>query len=279
MSGPRHCARPKAAPARLAAAALAASALLALASGCAAPAAGPSWSRVVDLTHPFDASTIYWPTEDGFVLEPEFVGMTEGGYYYESHRFAGAEHGGTHLDAPIHFAEGAAAVDALHPSELVGQAVLIDVSQACERDRDYLVTRRDFLDWEARHGLLPRSAIVLLRTGFSRHWPDRERYLGTALRGAEGVAALHFPGLDPEAARWIVEERRVRAIGIDTASIDHGPSRDFLAHRILFEAGIPAFENVAALEKLPPRGFSVVALPMLIAGGSGAPLRIVALLD
>ena len=247
-------------------------------SACVAGDAGPPWSRMVDLSHPFDQDTIYWPTEEGFVLEREFAGMTEGGYYYEAHRFRGAEHGGTHLDAPIHFAEGAAAVDDLHPSELSGVAVLIDVSEAAARDRDYLVTQRDIEDWEERHGLLPRSAIVLLRTGFSQHWPDRTPYLGTELRGPEGVAALHFPGLDPAAARWLVGNRRIRAIGIDTASIDHGPSTGFEAHRVLFAAGIPAFENLNALERLPATGFAVVALPMLIADGSGAPLRIVALL-
>jgi kynurenine formamidase len=233
---------------------------------------------MVDLSHAFTADTIYWPTEEGFVLERGFAGITDGGYYYEAHRFRGAEHGGTHLDAPIHFAEGAAAVDELHPSELSGAAVVIDVSAACEREPDYQVTQADFLAWEAEHGLLPRSSIVLLRTGYARHWPDRERYLGTALRGSAGVAALHFPGLDPAAAEWLVRDRRIRAIGIDTASIDYGPSRDFLSHRILFAAGIAAFENVANLEKLPAQGFSVVALPMKIAGGSGAPLRIVALL-
>ena len=238
----------------------------------------PSWSSVVDLTHSFDADTIYWPTEEGFVLETGFAGQAEGGYYYEAHRFRAAEHGGTHLDAPIHFAEGAAAVDDLHPMELAGEAVLIDVSDACARDRDYLVSQQDFLEWEDQHGRIPRSAILLLRTGLSRVWPDRERYLGTALHGAEGVRALHFPGLDPAAADWRVSDRRIRAIGIDTASIDHGPSTDFMSHRVLFAAGIPAFENVANLERLPATGFAVVALPMKIAGGSGAPLRIIALL-
>jgi kynurenine formamidase len=241
-------------------------------------APGAPWSRMIDLSHSFDHDTIYWPTEEGFVLERELAGETDGGFYYEAHRFRAAEHGGTHLDAPIHFAEGAASVEALHPSELSGPAVLIDVTDACERDRDYLVSQADFLAWEAEHGMLPRSAIVLLRTGMSRYWPERARYLGTELRGPEGVAALHFPGLDPLAAEWLVRDRRIRAIGIDTASIDHGPSSDFRSHRVLFAAGIPAFENVANLEKLPAEGFSVVALPMKIARGSGAPLRIVALM-
>ena len=117
-----------------------------------------------------------------------------------------------------------------------------------------------------------------MRTGWSARWPDRRSYLGTDVRGAEGVALLRFPGLSPQAARWLAEQRRVRAVGIDTASIDHGPSTHFEAHRALCAANIPVFENVADLGQLPAAGAFVVALPMKIAGGSGGPLRIVALL-
>jgi kynurenine formamidase len=119
---------------------------------------------------------------------------------------------------------------------------------------------------------------VLFRTGFSTRWPDAARYLGTADRGAEAVARLHFPGLHPDAARWLIANRSIKAVGIDTASIDYGQSSLYESHRALFERDIPAFENLTSLERLPRRGAVVVALPMKIAGGSGAPLRAVALL-
>ena len=119
---------------------------------------------------------------------------------------------------------------------------------------------------------------MLLRTGFAQYWPDAGRYLGTAERGEAAVAKLHFPGLHPDAARWIVSSRPVKAIGIDTASIDYGQSTLYESHRLLYEQNIPAFENVASMERLPATGATVVALPMKIKGGSGAPLRIVALL-
>jgi kynurenine formamidase len=247
-----------------------------LALACATPPV--SGGQVVDLTHPFDTETIYWPTEEGFVLERGFEGMTEGGYWYAAHRFRGAEHGGTHIDAPIHFAEGRHTVEEIPLERLRGEAVRIDVRAACAGDRDHLVDAADFAAWEARHGRIPDGAIVLLHTGFGERWPDRQTYLGTDERGAAAVAKLHFPGLHPEAARWLVEERSVGAVGIDTASIDHGPSRDFLAHRILMAANVPAFENLAHLERLPARDFRVVALPMKIRGGSGAPLRAIAIL-
>ena len=249
-----------------------------LAASCSPPAAWPPpGAQLVDLTHPFDAETIYWPTEEGFVFERGTAGETAGGYYYEAHSFRGAEHGGTHVDAPIHFFAGGDAVDEVPLERLVGPGVVIDVRDACTADPDYEVRVADFERHEAEHGRIPASAIVLLDTGFGARWPERERYMGTAARGAEGVAGLHFPGLAPAAARWLVDERDVAAIGLDTPSIDHGRSTDFLAHRILFEAGIPAFENVASLAELPADGFTIVALPMKIAGGSGAPLRIVAI--
>ena len=244
----------------------------------AAPVAAADAGRtLVDLTHAFDADTIYWPTEEGFVLERGPAGVTPGGYYYEAHRFRAAEHGGTHLDAPIHFAAGHQTTDAIPLERLVGPAVVVDVSRACAADRDHAVAIEDVAAFETAHGRIPDGAIVLLRTDFARFWPDRARYLGTAERGAEAVAKLHFPGLSEAAARWLVAERRVHAVGIDTASIDPGISTRFETHRALFAENVPAFENLANLDRLPPRGFEIGALPMKIAGGSGGPLRAIAL--
>jgi kynurenine formamidase len=249
---------------------------LALAAGGAARAELPE-GRIVDLTHAFDADTIFWPTEPGFALEKVHDGETAAGHYYAANRFRTAEHGGTHVDAPLHFVRGAPAVDAIPLERLIGPGVVVDVTAAAEADRDYQVRVEDLRAWEERHGRIADGAIVLLRTGFGRLWPDRRRYLGTDERGAAAVAKLSFPGLAPQAAAWLVAERRVKAVGIDTASIDHGRSARFETHVALAAAGVPAFENVAGLDGLPLRGFTVIALPMKIRGGSGAPLRIVAI--
>ena len=171
------------------------------------------------------------------------------------------------------------AVDAIPLERLIGPGVVVDISRACAADRDYLVTVKDFEGWERDHGRIPTGAIVLLRTGFGSYWPDRVRYLGTDERGEQAVPLLHFPGLHPDAADWLAVTREIRAIGLDTASIDHGPSVDFESHVRLFRHSVPAFENVARLERLPPTGFTVIALPMKIAGGTGGPLRIIAALD
>lgn len=230
----------------------------------------------VDLTHAFGDSTIYWPTADPFELEVVAHGRTEGGWWYAANSYRAAEHGGTHLDAPIHFAEGKRTAAEIPLDDLVGPAVVIDVAVAAAADPDLLIGVPALEAWEGRNGPIPERSIVLLRTGWSERWPDAERYLGTARRGADAVAELHFPGLDPAAADWLVTERAVRAVGIDTASIDRGQSTDFRAHQVLAEADVPIFENVAALERVPTTGAWVVALPMKIARGTGGPLRIVA---
>ena len=236
-------------------------------------ASGPIF---VDLTYPYDQSTIYWPTAPGFELEVDFKGTTEAGYHYEANTFRSAEHGGTHLDAPVHFAEGKHTADEVPLSRLIGPAVVVDVTEQAAANRDYQVSVQDFVAWEAENGRLPDSIIVLIRTGYGKFWPDREKYMGTAERGEEAVAKLHFPGLHPDAAQWLVENRIIHSIGLDTPSIDCGQSKGFESHRILFEQNIPAFENLANLDILPDKGFDVIALPMKIAGGSGGPLRIVA---
>lgn len=235
-------------------------------------------NELVDLTYSFDGQTIYWPTAEGFTLEEESRGLTERGYFYSANRFHASEHGGTHLDAPLHFGEGKYSVDQVPLSQLIGPGYVVDVSDKALRNPSLQISMEDFLEWERTHGRIPDGAILLLKTGYGKYWPDRQKYLGTAERGPEAVAQLRFPGLDPSAARWLSVNRHIAAVGIDTASIDFGQSQNFLTHQTLAQANIPAIENVAHLEKLPDQGFTVIALPMKIAGGSGAPTRIIAIL-
>jgi len=235
-------------------------------------------NAIIDLSYGFNAETVYWPTAEPFHLEKDFEGITDKGFYYAANRYAAAEHGGTHLDAPVHFAKDHFSVDQIPLEQLVGDGVLLDATQQCARDRDYRVTTEDFQNWEKQNGRLPTGAIVLLRTGFGKHYPNKTLYLGTDERGAQAVAKLHFPGLDPAAARWLVQNRSIKAIGLDTASIDYGQSTLFESHRILFEKNIPALENLANLDRLPTKGFRVIALPMKITAGTGGPLRAIAII-
>lgn len=239
----------------------------------------PLAGKVVDLTHAYGPDTLYWPTDEkGFQLELGNNGRTPKGYYYSANRFSTAEHGGTHLDAPIHFAEAKPTTAEVPLDKLAGEAAVVDVAASCAQEPDYQVSIADLRGWEERNKRQLVDVIVLLKTGWSKRWPDRERYLGTAKRGAEALGELRFPGLAPEAARWLVEQRSPKAVGIDTASIDYGRSTHFATHVVLCGRETPIFENVADLDALPEQGAWVVALPMKIAGGSGGPLRIAAFL-
>jgi kynurenine formamidase len=226
----------------------------------------------IDLTYDFSPESIYWSTDDRFRKETVAEGRTPQGYYYSSYRVATPEHGGTHLDSPIHFAEGKQTVEQIPLGNLIGGAVKIDISAKALANRDYAMTVDDIAEWERANGRIPDGAVVLVRTGYGKYWPDRAKYMGL-----EGDVK-HFPSLGADAARWLVKNRRIKSVGIDTASIDVGISEKFETHVALMTENVPAFENVANLDRLPARGFQIVALPMKIKGGSGAPLRIVAFL-
>ncbi len=232
--------------------------------------------EMVDLTHALNARTVFWPTsEGGFELQRLAYGPTPGGYFYAANAFAMPEHGGTHLDAPIHFAEGGVTADRIPLDRLVLPAVVIDVSAQAAKDPDYRLTADDVQTFERGHGRIPAGAAVLPRTGWDERWPDRKAYLGDDT--PRDASRLHFPSFGPDVARLLVEERRVGALGVDVASIDYGQSKDFMVHRIAGAHGVPGFENLTGLGALPPTGSLLLALPIKIEGGSGGPLRAVAL--
>jgi kynurenine formamidase len=237
-----------------------------------------SSARVIDLTHPFNADTLYWPTAPStFDLKTLHKGQTAGGFYYSANLFCAPEHGGTHLDAPSHFAENGWTSAEIPVNRFVGPAVVIDISHKANEDRDYVLSVEDITAWEEAHGTIPRGAIVLLRTGWSSRWPNRLAYFGD---DAPGVATnLHFPSYGQEAAKVLVRDRAVSMIGADTASIDNGPSRDFPVHRLASAANVAGLENLTNLQELPPTGAVVVALPMKITDGSGGPVRVIALVS
>jgi len=245
-----------------------------------APATPPppslATSKVVDLSHAFDDSTLYWPTSPTrFELKKLSYGETPGGYFYAANTLCTPEHGGTHLDAPIHFNKDGKTIDQIPLRQLIAQAVVIDVSAKAAADPDYRLSLDDVRSWEKRHGTIPQGAIVLLRTGWGKRWPDRKQYLGDDTPG--DASKLHFPSYGKESAEYLVGQRHVGALGLDTASIDYGPSKDFIVHRIASASGVPGLENLANLDQVPEVGAWVIALPMKIGGGSGGPLRAVAL--
>ena len=234
-------------------------------------------NKLVDLTHALNEKTLYWPTSPTtFKLERLTYGKTEGGWFYSANSFSAPEHGGTHLDAPIHFAEGHQTIDKIPISQLIGKAVVIDISAKSAGDSDYRLTRDDVLAFERRYGRIREGTIVLLRTDWSKRWPDRKSYFGDDT--PNDVSRLHFPSFSEAAARLLVEDRKAKAIGVDVASIDYGQSKDFIVHRVAAARNVPGLENLTNLDQLPPTGASIIALPIKIEGGSGGPVRVIALI-
>jgi len=231
-------------------------------------------ARFIDLSHTYDASTVYWPTSPSrFRLDTLAFGDQPAGYFYSAFAFSTPEHGGTHLDAPIHFAAGAQTSDQIPLDRLIARAVVIDITQQAGADRDYRLTPADIEAWEQANGPVPANSIVLLRTGWSERWPNRLEYLGDDTPGS--ASNLHFPSYGVDAARLLVEQRGVAGLGADVASIDYGPSTDFAVHRIAAARNVIGLENLTNLSQLPATGAWILALPVKIGGGSGGPLRAV----
>lgn len=225
---------------------------------------------LVDLTYPLNEQTNYWPGDEYEPFRLRTIATLERDGVL-SKAFSSPEHLGTHLDAPNHFVAGRKSVDQIAPSELFAPGVVIDCSAQAALDADYQLSVADIEAWEREHGPIPQGAVVLLRSGWGRFWDQPSRYRNQDVRGG-----LHFPGYSVEAARLLVEQRDCRGLGVDTLSIDHGPSRDFAVHKIVNGAGRYALENVAHLERLPPRGAYLVIAPIKIEAGSGGPARIFA---
>ena len=233
-------------------------------------------SHLFDLTYSYNNKTIYWPTEKGFDLKKVFYGKTVQGYFYSAYKFCAPEHGGTHLDAPRHFSAHGNTVDKIPVSQLEGNLVVINVENKVRHNRDYAITPKDIQAFELKYRPIYENDIVLFYTGWGKYWGNKKRYLGSDK--FDDVKHLHFPGISKEAAEYLVS-RKIKGTGIDTASLDPGPSTTFLAHRIILGANLYGLENVAHLHRLPPIGARLIVAPMKIEGGSGAPTRIYALIE
>ncbi|OYW17257.1 MAG: cyclase [Planctomycetales bacterium 12-60-4] len=226
--------------------------------------------QIVDLTYNFNPQTPYWPGEKYKPFELTTIATLEQDGVL-SKAISLPEHLGTHLDAPNHFEPNQPSVDAVRPADLVGPGIVIDLHLKAETDADAVLTLADVRAWEARHGTVPKEAIIFLHTGWGRFWSNNARYMN---RDAAGK--LHFPAYSADAARYLIVERAAKGLGIDTLSIDPGISKDFAVHHIVNGAGRYGIENVAHLDKLPPQGFMVVVSPMKIENGTGGPTRIFA---
>lgn len=226
--------------------------------------------KIVDLTWTLDDMNPYWPAKDYEPFRLKTLATIEKNGVL-SKAFFTPEHLGTHLDAPNHFEKNQKAVDQISPADFFAPGVVIDVTARAESDPDYRLTPGDVLAWEREHGPVPDHAVVFLHTGWGRHWQNYPRY-----KNQDAIGQMHFPGFSEEAARLLVKERHAKGLGIDTLSMDYGPSKDFIVHHIVNGAGRYGLENVARLDQLPATGFYVFVAPVKVKTGSGGPARIFA---
>jgi kynurenine formamidase len=228
--------------------------------------------RIVDLAWPLNPQSAYWPGDNYKPFELHTIATLEKDGVL-SKAFCSPEHLGTHLDAPNHFERKGPSVDQIPAEQLFAPGVVIDISAAASNDPDYRLSLDDVRRFEQTHGNIPSGAVVLAYTGWSKFWNNRTRYQNT-----DAMGRLHFPGYSAEAVQFLIDQRQVRGVGLDTMSVDYGLSRDFIVHHVLGKAGRYGLENLAQLDKLPAGGFYLFVAPMKIETGSGGPTRVFAIL-
>lgn len=225
-------------------------------------------SQVVDLTQPLHPGLVMWPGTSSPTFEV-LVNVVPDGFY--SRRVTFAEHTGTHFDAPCHMVDGTARLHEIDPSTLIRPAAVIDISGEVGDDPDAVLTLAQVEAFERTHGPIPTGGIVLLRTGWEDRNTDPVRYAGEP-------GTLRFPGFGEEAARFLVTQRRVVGLGIDTLGIDPGRASDFVVHRqVTHPAGVWHLEGLQNLHAVPPLGATVFVGVLPLVDGSGSPARVLAL--
>jgi kynurenine formamidase len=237
--------------------------------GETAPESG--FRRVVDLTHAINPQVPTYEPGQKSAFQAETVATIDKDKYF-ARNISLPEHFGTHIDAPAHFARGMWTVDQIPPERLIAPLAVIDVSTNVKSNPDYQISVEDIANWEKVNGQIPPGAAVIAHTGWDARWNSIKEY-----RDADAKGVMHFPGYSLDAAKFLVEARDIYALGIDTLSIDYGPSQDFPVHQYTLSHSLYHLENVAELERVPPSGALVVAAAVKLEAGSGGPVRILAL--
>lgn len=223
---------------------------------------------IVDMSYPLNRNNAYWPGPSYSAFQYETIATLEDNGVF-SGAYTTPEHLGTHIDAPNHFEDNQPSIDMLTLENLIGPASVINISGKVKSNADYELTVEDIISWEKSNGMIQEGSIVLLNTGWWERWNDFDNY-----KNADDTGKFHFPGYSRDAARFLVEERNIKGIGIDTLSADQGTSSDFAVHHLINSAGKYILENVANIIQLPPKGATLIIAPIKIEGGSGGQARI-----
>lgn len=231
---------------------------------------GRPFKRAVDLTHVITEDfPTYFGTQN---LEIETLNTFEQ-HGFNMYRWHLVEHTGTHMDAPFHFSPEGMSADVIPLSMLIVPLVVVDIRAKAEEDPDAQLTVEDLRRWERRHGRIPKDACVAMNSGWA------EKVNTPEFRNADANGVLHFPGFHVDAAQFLLEERQVNGIAVDTLSLDYGPSPDFAVHYLWLPSNRWGMEAVANLDSLPPRGTTLIVGGPKVIGATGGPSRLIALVS
>jgi kynurenine formamidase len=251
-----------------------AGALVCSSRAAAADTAGPKRTlaadNVLDLTHVLSPAFPIWPSPINIPIKiTNAATIAKDGFF--ANKWELVEHHGTHLDAPAHFAPKGLTAEQLDASSLIVPAAVIDIRDKARKDADALVTVDDLKAWEKAHGRLPKHCGVFLHSGWDARAGDARKFLGQ-----DDSKTLHFPGFSKEACEFLLNDREVAGLAVDTLSLDFGASKDFAVHKLWLGAGKWGLECVANLSKLPPAGATVFVGAPKVQGVSGGPTRVLA---
>jgi kynurenine formamidase len=242
---------------------------VASAAAFATPAqARRNFAAVVDLTHTLSPAFPTFFGTPGITIDRRYTLKRDGANVAWWHVL---EHAGTHVDAPFHYSDAGATAEKIAPEQLVVPLAVVDVAAKAARNADYQLSRQDLAEWEEKHGPLPDDCCVAMHSGWAQH-ATSARYAG------KNSGTMHFPGIHPQVAEWLIKERRVAGLAVDTLSLDHGPSRDFRTHQLWLPSGRWGVENIANLDKVPASGATIVVGLPKVKDASGGPARIFALI-
>jgi kynurenine formamidase len=228
--------------------------------------------QIVELTHTLDGNFPFIPVPGvtfPFALAPIATIDANG---VAANRWIIHEHLGTQIDAPNHFSKNGASLDALEAVDLIVPMVVIDFRERATRDVDASLEIADVQAWEARHGRIPERAAVMLYTGWDARIKDPEAYVN-----ADENHVKHYPGFGVEAANWLIQNRNIWGVGVDTLSFDPGKDNEYKTHKAVLGAGKWAVEAVANLQSVPPSGATLFVGAPKVRGATGGPVRLIAL--
>ncbi|RPI02065.1 MAG: cyclase family protein [Calditrichaeota bacterium] len=223
--------------------------------------------HLIDLSHPVSMKMPHWPGDPLTVIQSCSNVSCDG---YNLNQLTIGEHSGTHLGAPFHFLDQGKTIDQIKLQQLVSTGIKVDISAQTGENADYLATIEDVLRCENDLNCIPQNAVVLFESGWSRYWHQEQQYWGSDEKG------MHFPGITLAAADYLVNHWKIAGLGIDTAGIDGGQSKDLKVNRFCAQHDVFHLENLTRLHELSLT-FTLFIGALAIERGSGSPCRVLAM--